>query len=222
MNIKTIALVFMLAISGSVNAALVSRLGGLAYYDTEADLTWLADANAGAGSVYDTYDAGSGLMNWNTAKTWAASLNVSNVTGWRLPDTLQPDTSCSRQASPGSISSGFNCVGSEMGNLFYNVLGGVQEQSILTTHNENYNSFSNIMANWPDIYWSATEYAPSTGAWYFNFRLGYQIATSKNANMYAWAVHDGDVALISAVPIPAAAYLFGSALLGLAGLKRKK
>jgi hypothetical protein len=30
----------------SSNAALDSRLGGLAYYDTEADLTWLADANA--------------------------------------------------------------------------------------------------------------------------------------------------------------------------------
>ena len=29
----------------SANAALVSRLGGLAYYDTEANLTWLTDAN---------------------------------------------------------------------------------------------------------------------------------------------------------------------------------
>ena len=33
-----------LVISSSVNAALVERLGGLAYYDTDADLTWLADA----------------------------------------------------------------------------------------------------------------------------------------------------------------------------------
>ena len=40
-------------ISISANAALIERLGGLAYYDTEADLTWLADANAGAGSAFD-------------------------------------------------------------------------------------------------------------------------------------------------------------------------
>ena len=33
-------------ISFSSDAALVVRLGGLAYYDTDADLTWLADANA--------------------------------------------------------------------------------------------------------------------------------------------------------------------------------
>lgn len=38
-------------VSFSANAALVSRLGELAYYDTEADLTWLADANAAVGSV---------------------------------------------------------------------------------------------------------------------------------------------------------------------------
>jgi hypothetical protein len=40
-------------ITVSSDAALVSRLGGLAYYDDVAKLTWLADANAGAGSSYD-------------------------------------------------------------------------------------------------------------------------------------------------------------------------
>jgi hypothetical protein len=36
---------------------------------------------------------------------------------------------------------------------------------------------------------------------------------------HAWAVRDGD---IGAVPIPAAAWLFGSGLLGLIGVARKK
>ena len=40
-------------ISFSADAALVSRLGGLAYYDTDADLTWLADANYAKSSGYD-------------------------------------------------------------------------------------------------------------------------------------------------------------------------
>ena len=37
-------------VSFSADAALVSRLGGLAYYDDETDLTWLADANYSSGT----------------------------------------------------------------------------------------------------------------------------------------------------------------------------
>ena len=84
-------------IATSANATLVSRLGGLAYYDTDADLTWLANANA-SGS----------FMQWSDAMNWAANLKVAGVTGWRLPTTS--DTDCR-----------FGCTGSEMGNLFYNV-----------------------------------------------------------------------------------------------------
>lgn len=64
-------------VSFSANAALVSRLGGLAYYDTEADLTWLADANYAMTSGYDA----DGLMNWANANAWAAGLDVEGVTG---------------------------------------------------------------------------------------------------------------------------------------------
>lgn len=68
-------------------------------------------------------------------------------------------------------------------------------------------------------------------AWYFNFDNGYQdvdawredagssmISNSMTSNWYAphsWAVRDGDV---SPVPVPAALWLFGSALLTLAGV----
>ena len=40
-------------ISTKVNAALLSRLGGLAYYVDAANLTWLADANYAHTSGYD-------------------------------------------------------------------------------------------------------------------------------------------------------------------------
>jgi hypothetical protein len=41
----------------------------------------------------------------------------------------------------------------------------------------------------------------------------------RNAEDYAWAVYDGEIALI---PIQSTLWLFGSGLLGLAGNARKK
>ncbi len=47
---------------------------------------------------------------------------------------------------------------------------------------------------------------------------GLQTSISKNYG-YGWAVHSGDV---STVPVPAAVWLFGSGLLGLIGVARRK
>ena len=104
-----------------------------------------------------------------------------------------------------------------MGNLFYDVLGGNASTYISSVHNSNYDLFSNIQSI---VYWTATEYTPNTiNAWYFNFSGGGQYVGNKTISNYAWAVYDGDV---SAVPIPAAVWLFGSGLLGLIGVARKK
>ena len=145
-------------------------------------------------------------MNWADANSWAAGLTVDGVTGWRLADT---DTSCS----------GYNCTGSEMGNLFYNELVGVAGSPITTTHNANYDLFSNVIS-FP--YWSATEYAPNNlSAWRFRMSTGDQsgVGIGKENNYYAWAVQSGDV---SAVPVPAATWLFCSGLISLIGLARRK
>ena len=101
--------------------------------------------------------------------------------------------------------------------MFYNVLGGVAGSTIADTHNENYALFSNIQT----YYWSATSYyiRPSEIAWRFAFRFGEQGSGPKNSSNYAWAVHDGDV---GAVPIPSAVWLFGSGLIGLVGIARRK
>ena len=122
-------------VSFNADAALEPRLGGLAYYDTEADLTWLTDANASAGSVYDTFLPGSGRMSWFDAYAWVGGLNVAGVTGWRLPDS---DTSCY----------GYDCIGSEFGNLFNNVLGN-SSNNITNT-----GPFNNVQP----LYWSATDW----------------------------------------------------------------
>lgn len=182
---ELVTAVTVIMASSSANADLVERLGGLAYYDTEADLTWLADANYAMTSGYDD----DGQMTWAEAKAWAAGLTVGGVGGWRLADTLQPDASCENQS--GSISSGYNCTGSEMGNLFYNVLGGKAASSITTIHNANYDLFSNVQSYG---YWSATKYAPDKGgAWNLYMRSGFQDGHAKNIVYHAWAVHDGDV-----------------------------
>ncbi len=181
-------------LSTSANAALIERLGGLAYYDDVADLTWLADANYAMTSGYDA----DGRITWQQANDWAASLTIGGVGGWRL-------------ATSDEFCNGYNCAGSEMGNLFYNVLGNTAGS--LT----NTGPFSNVQSNY---YWSATEYAPNTSrAWYFSMRNGYQVNSYKFGSYYAWAVQSGDV---SAVPVPAAVWLFGSGLLGLIGMSRRK
>ena len=180
-------------------AALIERLGGLAYYDDVADLTWLADANA-AGTT----------MNWADANAWAAGLTIGGVGGWRLPSSLNSDGS-------GPCGPAYNCSDSEMGNLFYNVLGGVAGLSITTNHNSNYDLFTNVQ---PDDYWSSTEYAPDTvSAWFFYMDRGSVNDDLKDDGNYAWAVQSGDV---GAVPVPAAVWLFGSGLIGLVGLARRK
>ena len=167
-------------VSINANSELVGRLpatqGGTdyqAYYDTDADLTWLADANA-AGTA----------MNWVDANAWAAGLDVDGVTGWRLADTIQPDASCDLQS--GDISRGFNCTGSEMGNLFYNVLG-TSAGSLPNT-----GPFSNVQSF---FYWTATEYASDPDlAWLFNTNGGFQDRHIKPHAHFAWAVQSGDVA----------------------------
>lgn len=184
-----------LSLSFSVNAALVGRLaateGGTdyqAYYDTEADITWLADANAG------------GAMSWSEANTWVDSLIVDGKGSWRLPtsDTCQ----------------GYNCLSSELGSLFYNALGNTAGSL------SNSGPFINIQS---DYYWTSTRitvFENSTDYVYaFRMQDGIQSDGWTPWGYSTLAVQSGDV---SAVPVPAAVWLFGSGLIGLVGFARRK
>lgn len=204
---------------GLANAALINRGGGL-IYDTDLNITWLADANYAMTSGYDQQDATDGLMTWSYATTWAAQLTYGGFTDWRLPTTLQPDASCANQYSFGS--GGWNCTGSELGHLFYQELGGVAGNgtNIEDFHNANYSLFSNLVS---DQYWSSTTNGTYTGyAWEFYFGGGNQYIQNKNGAIRAMAVHAGDIGATATVPVPAAGLLLGSSLLGLLGLSRRK
>ncbi len=214
---------FILALVLSVfsigaNASLISRLGGAAVYDTDLDITWLADANAGAGSAFDDGASSTdGRMSWASATAWASSLTISGVSGWRLPTTAQPDPTCSSQTPDvPPLGSGLNCSGGEMGHLFYDELSGTAGSSILVSGDPDLTLFTNIL---DFFYWSSTEFVFDTNrAWHFFFAGGVQGKGGKSAALSAWAVNDGDV--FAPVPIPAAFWLFGSAL-GLLGWMRR-
>ena len=173
------------------------------------------------GAIHDTpnaYDNGTytlttadfntttGAMSWWGAQAWANNLTLGGVTGWSLPTTVP-------------ALSGLNQKGSQMGDLFYNQLGGVSSTSIATTQNANYDLFTNVQSSLPYSYWSGSEYGSyPTVAWNFSTSLGDQNTNFKDYQFYAWAVRPGDVA---AVPVPGAFWLFGSAMVGLMGLKRR-
>ena len=205
----------------------------LAYYDTVLDITWAADANI------------NGSDNWDNQVAWAAGLTLGGVSGWRLP-TVSPidgstfDTTFSNNATTdygyaptttdgtdGGWRDVSNTPVSEMGHMFYVTLGNLgrcapnDSDSSSCEPQDGYSlsntgPFSNIQRT---LYWSGTGFDASL-AWNFSFNLGDQFTYNKDWDSFAWAVRSGDVPAF--VPVPAAVWLFGSGLIGLIGIARRK
>jgi len=207
----------------------------LAYYDTVLDITWAADANI------------NGLDNWDGQMAWAAGLTIGGVSGWRLP-TLSPidgstfDTSFSNNATTdrgmaptttdgtdGGWRDISNTPVSEMGHMYYVTLGNLAfctpddadpsscvEQDGWGLSNDG--PFANVIH---DVYYSDTEF-DAENAWSFIFFNGnqYYTYTIYGGTNYAWAVRSGDVPAV--VPVPAAVWLFGTGLVGLIAVARRK
>lgn len=214
----------------TANAALVSRLGGLAVYDTDLNITWIADARLSVSNTFGTIGVHptTGAMDWNTANTWISNMNAANYLGfsdWRLPMTLVPDATCTGNAvgstGPSGDSTGYNCTGSEMGHLFYTELGATAGTNVTSGDPGELAKFSNISHS---LYWSGTVADSSSGlVWAFGFGDGRQIDNAyEGYGNYALVVRSGDVGGASAVPVPAAIWLAGSALIGLAGVAKRK
>lgn len=210
----------MLASAGTAQAALLNRGGGL-IYDTVQDITWLADLNPSK-TQYDNSGGAQGYANgqmeWLQANIWANELAYGGYTDWRLPTVVQPDASCSTQFDPGDgtgvRSYGSGCVGSEMGHLFYNDLGGNAGESLLDATGDSATEIANLalFSNPQDgLYWSSTNYAPdSKFAWAFFTTNGDQNAWNKGFQFIALAVRRGDS--VSTVGEPGAIALSSLAL----------
>jgi hypothetical protein len=174
------------------NGSLISVLGGLAYYDDQLKVTWAADADI------------NGSDSWDNQVAWVNSLTIGGVSGWRLPNV---DVNGDGTIVDCSTASATDCLDNEYGyQAFQN---GVIPSAP--------SPFSDVQDN---RYWSNTiDMSDASNAWDFNYHTGITLISNKGISRYAWAVLDGNP---ETVPIPSAVWLFGSGLLGLIGISRRK
>ncbi len=209
----------------TAQAALLSRGGGTMFYDTVEDVTWVTDAHlfktqaasdpslistiiANVGTVlygnephvlttndfYTDFDNNVFVMSWLGAQAYVENLNYGGVSDWRLPMV----STLNWVPVTGEFASIFNPDNErEPGVSFLNMYGfGGPGTWVTGTYDQ-------------ESFWVV-----DTMLYQYTRTVdhGFQLAGG------VWAVRDGDVA---AVPVPAAAWLFGSALFGFVGLKQR-
>jgi len=212
-----------------------AKAGFEAYYDTELNISWLADFGAVRSFEAD------GRLSWDGAQSWIAQLNTQSLYGfdnWRLPKVTPVNGQAFRygNSNNGSTDYGVAATGqgwgkaSEMGHLYYVTLGNKG----YCTPTPAGNDACAIQPGWEQkdfgpftglstfVFWSGTELPNRPNqAWYFYAYYGNQYYQTKDQQYSALAVRDGDV-LSQPVPEPTSALLMFGGLLALAAAVRRK
>ncbi len=181
------------------------------YFDATLGITWLARADAAAGSAQDDgLSTSDGLLTWSAAQAWVAALSVHGASGWRLPTV---DAACNGSGL------GFGCssAAGELGHHFHNNLGGTAGLPISSSHGPGFALFSGLGDAGQ---WSGQSAATDPDqAHVLLFSEGFQDTAFKDFSEHAaWAVHDGDVL---AVPEPATVWTWLAGALALAWRARR-
>jgi len=178
-----------------------------AVYDTNQNVTWLADANFALSTEGQailkaariTNVAPSGIMDYPTALSFVQAMNTIPCQGkgylcrntWQLPVMVTDpahDPTCTVHRGFDGNSFGPNCQGSAFGVLFYRGLG-LHYPSSVAPHFEN--TVAGFLNLHPALYWSATE-GGQTGQQTFSFLTGQAGSNTTDFNLlHVLAMHRG-------------------------------
>jgi hypothetical protein len=218
-----LGILFLAGVANVAEATLIARdLDGInttaeAYYDTSLDITWLKDANAGAGSVFDNGRLpNDGVMSWQNAMEWADSLSFTvggdTWDAWRLPNMDVNNDGVVVLCFGGGVP---GCEDNEIDHLFWE--DGIRADSP--------GPFTNLYNGY---YWSYMDISSGPTGYvndfFFESDLPWGDGSDSNVKELepydrAWAVHSGQVGA-TVVPLPATIWLFGSGLMWLLGVSR--
>lgn len=179
-------------------AALVDRGGGLVY-DTERDLTWLAEPALLPGA-----------LNWLEAAEFASDFVFAGGANWFLPHTPFVDAGCAG-------AEGLGCTGSQMGHLFHERLGGEPGESVFDTAGDSADEVAAV-ALFPALQsawfwsWQLADDGANT-AFAFHFGSGEQAIRDTTLGGRVLLVHNGDLGTANAVDSPPTLPLVLAALL---------
>lgn len=195
-----------------------------AYFHVEQNITWMGDANYYAtlgGAPDEPYWSNpsqpaylpAGQLRLPTALSFVESLSIAGVDGWRLPARLVP---AGDPTGSNPFCSATACAPDRL---------WPSELSVMLSSTTGTGPFTNVMnGDWGYLTFSqGVNYAQL-----LNPVTGWTFGTDETSLVwgYVWAVHDGDIANVSAtvtpVPEPSTYALMFAGLLGLAAFARKQ